>query len=98
MENKVAKEVKSARITELLAMQDDIALDINKKLENTVVTALVFGSKEKRGEIFYEARTLNNKLVHFKADKSYINEFIKIKITRAAPYMLYGEPFIESEE
>ena len=98
MENKVAKEVKSARITELLAMQDEIALDINKRLENTVVTALVFGAKEKRGELFYEARTLNNKLVHFKADRSYINEFIKIKITRAAPYMLYGDPIIESED
>ena len=98
MENKVQKEIKSERITELLALQDDIALDINKKLENTVVTALVFGSKEKRGEVFYEARTFNNKLVHFKSDKSYINEFIKLKITRAAPYMLYGEIYIEGEE
>ena len=98
MENKVDKAIKSARITELLAMQDEIALDINKRLENTVVTALVFGVKEKRGELFYEARTLNNKLVHFNSDKSYVNEFIKIKVTRAAPYMLYGEPIIESED
>ena len=98
MENKIDKSVKSARITELLAIQDEIALDNNRKLEGTVMTALVFGSKEKRGELFYEARTLNNKLVHFKSDNDCLNQFIKLKITRAAPYMLYGEPITESEE
>ena len=47
--------------------------------------------KKKDGEYIYQGRAMNNKSVHFKSSDDVRGEFVNVKITRAAPFDLYGE-------
>jgi tRNA-2-methylthio-N6-dimethylallyladenosine synthase len=82
---------KSARITELLSMQDTISRRKNSEYVDTVQHVLTDSVEERGGETVYTGRTYGNRLVHFTARSSSVGEFINVRITKAAAYDLIGE-------
>ncbi len=91
MDNHIPDDVKSARMSRLLLLQDEISLEKNLSYVGRVERVLVDGiSKCDEGDI-YSARTATNRLVHFKSDKDFTGQYINIKIKRAGAYILYGE-------
>lgn len=91
MENQIEQSVKSERMSRLLLLQDSIAHENNDAYVGTVQRVLVDSISKRGDSTVYDARTLTNKLVHFKSDENHIGKFINVKITRAGAYDLYAE-------
>lgn len=91
MEQTIPDGIKSARMNELLALQDSISLERNLPYVDKIVRILVDSVSKRGGTDTYTGRTDTNKLVHFKSEKNRIGEFIKVKITRAGAYDLFAE-------
>ncbi len=83
------EDIKSARFDRLLTLQNEIALEENKKLEGKVLRVLCDGkSKNKEGAVC--GRTDGTKIVFFEADDSMTGKFVNVKIKRAETFALYG--------
>ena len=91
MDDQIDPKIKSRRITHLLKVQDEIALEKNQKHVGEIIDVLVETSEVRRGVTVFAGRSATSKRVHFNADGDLIGKHAKIKITRAAPYDLYGE-------
>ena len=91
MEDQIPSDVKSRRITALLKEQDEISLSKNEKLVGSTLDVLVDTLSEKNGVNVFSGRTSASKRVHFTCDGDVMGKQIKVKITRAAPYDLFGE-------
>lgn len=90
MEDKISYEEKSRRFKELVK---HLEVSIQKDAESQVgkvLKVLVDGSS-KNDKTMYSGYTENNKLVHFKADPSYIGRIIDVKINESHTYSLIGE-------
>lgn len=91
MQNQVPEQVKKERMTRLLDMQCEISREINDthlgKTERVIVDAV----EKKDGAVLYNGRTSQNKLVHFTSSGCKIGDFVKVKITRAGAFDLFGE-------
>ena len=92
MDCQIPADVKSERIGRLLRMQDEISLAKNTEYVGTVQCVLADSEKTDGDGRLLSGRTPGNKLVHFRSDTAAPGDFIKIKITRAAPFNLFGEP------
>ena len=90
MENQIPEEVKSARMQKLLAVQDEISLEINQSLVGKALRVLVDG-KSKNDANTYAGRSEAGKLVHFKSEADLSGRFATVRITRAEPFCLHGE-------
>ena len=90
MENQIPEEVKSARMQKLLAVQDEISLEINQSLVGKALRVLVDG-KSKNDADTYAGRSEAGKLVHFKSEADLSGRFATVRITRAEPFCLHGE-------
>ncbi len=90
-EDQVEDDVKSERMRRLLELQTEISLEANLAYVGKTLRSLVISKSRKGEENLYTARTPQNKMVHFKADKDSIGEFVNIKITSAGAFDLYGE-------
>ncbi len=91
MTDTVDDSVKDSRMKELLLLQDKISYEKNLPYVGKRVRVLV-DSMSKRADInTYTARTLTNKLVHFKSEKNHIGEFIDLEIEKAGAYDLFGK-------
>ncbi len=91
MEEQVSNEIQTARMARLLEMQGNISKKKNMPYLNTSVRVLVDSVSE---DGVYNARTPENKLVHFRydGDKSdLIGKFKYVKITRVGAFDLSGE-------
>ena len=88
MTNTVPDTVKDARMSELLSVQDEIALECNMAYVGKCVRVLI-ESVSKKGNTF-SARTIGGKLVHFSSDVCTVGEFVNVKITRAGAYELFA--------
>lgn len=91
MDEQIAGEVKSDRISRLLRLQDGISEKKNAPYLGRTVRVLFDSVEEKNGEIINKGRTDTGKLVHFSADSSEIGEFVNVKIKKCGPYILIGE-------
>lgn len=91
MDNKVDNITKHKRLTELLKVQDVIALEKNFPYENTICEVLVDSCDERDGRVVYNGRTNTGKLVHFSSDIECIGEFVNVRINRANAFDLIGE-------
>ena len=96
MENHIPDEIKSERMSRLLALQDEISLEKNLPYVESVQRVLVDGVSKRDGSVTYSARTAANRLVHFESEKDFTGQYVNIKIKRAGAYILYGE-LIEGE-
>lgn len=86
----IPADVTGARFQRLLDVQNEIALEKNLPLENTVVRVLIEG-RSKTNEDKYSARTDGGKLVLLDADDSSIGTLANVKITKAQTFLLWGE-------
>jgi tRNA-2-methylthio-N6-dimethylallyladenosine synthase len=87
----VPPQVKKARLKELMDVQNEISLSINKKLENQVLEVLVEGTS-KNDENKLMGRTRTNKIVLWeKAGTEQLGQLVNIKILTAQTWLLKGE-------
>jgi tRNA-2-methylthio-N6-dimethylallyladenosine synthase len=90
MECQIPEEVKGARFNRLLEVQNEIALEKNKPLEDKIIRVLCDGPS-KNNEDVYSGRTEGNKIVLFDGNEDDVGKFVELKITRAETFALYGE-------
>ena len=90
MECQIPDDVKGERFNRLLEVQNAIALEKNKPLEDKIIKVLCDGPS-KNDENVYSGRTEGNKIVLFDGEESDIGKFVNLKITRAETFALYGE-------
>jgi tRNA-2-methylthio-N6-dimethylallyladenosine synthase len=94
MEDDVAEEVKSRRLTEIIDQQLKIAYEINQELIGTEDIVLV-ENLSKKSDQFFSGRTDTNKIVILPvANGVKIGDLVKIKIHKATSATLFGD-FIE---
>lgn len=92
MEEQVPEEIKSERLTEILRVQDEITLKINRSLEGTFQEILIEGhSKTDDNKI--TGRTRTNKIVNIQKITLEEGKLLTVKITKGKKHSLDGEPF-----
>lgn len=90
MQDQIPEQIKKARFDRLNEVQNEISRAKNEAMIGKTIKVLVDG-KSKSNDQIYTSRTEGNKIVHFEADEDYTGQFIKLKITRADTFALYGE-------
>jgi len=91
LENQVEERVKQERLSILQAMQKEITLQKNRVLGASTEEVLVEGrSKQSSQDI--TGRTRSNKIVNFKGDLCMVGKLVRVRITKAHPHSLRGEP------
>lgn len=93
MENQIPDDIKSARMQRLLAVQDEISYAKNCDAVGKTLRILVDGASKNDPDV-YAGRSEAGKLVHFRADADLTGQFVNVRITRAEPFCLHGEPEI----
>jgi tRNA-2-methylthio-N6-dimethylallyladenosine synthase len=90
MEGQVDGDVGLRRLREILALQDDITLEKNRALEDSIWEVLVEGRSE-TDKTKLTGRTRTNKIVNFKGSESLTGQLVEVRITRARRHSLDGE-------
>ncbi|MGN1097773.1 MAG: tRNA (N6-isopentenyl adenosine(37)-C2)-methylthiotransferase MiaB, partial [Clostridia bacterium] len=90
MENRATDEEKSAWFREMLDVQNDISAQLNAACVGQVQDILVEGESKHEPDML-SGRNYANKIVNFKGDSSLKDKIIKVKITKAQTWILYGE-------
>lgn len=90
MEDVITSEEKKANFNRLLEVQNEISKEINDGYENKEYEILVEG-ESKTDKSFLTGRTEGGKIVNFKGDKNLVGKIIKIKVTKAQTWSLFGE-------
>jgi tRNA-2-methylthio-N6-dimethylallyladenosine synthase len=93
MPDQLPEEVIEARHAQLLAVINEIAERKNKACEGRVLQILVEGPSRKNAARL-EGRTRANKIVIFEGSERHIGQVMDVRIVRAAPFTLYGDPAI----
>ena len=88
-EEQIPEEIKKERIKRLIDIQNDISIEINKKLEGKIYNILVEGRDKNKTRL--QGRTTSNKIVVFKGDDSLIGKFVDVKIIEGLHWTLIGE-------
>ena len=88
-EDQVSEDEKSERLKILFEKHNKIAYQLVERYENTLEDVLVESFEKKSGIV--SGRTTQNKIVHFKGDKSFIGQTIRVKIHKAHPQTFRGE-------
>lgn len=89
MDNQVDGEIKKKRLQKLMDVQNEISLDINRKLENQVLSVLVEG-ESKNDKSIYQGRTTTNKIVLFPHKNEKIGDLVNVRIKKAQTWVLKG--------
>lgn len=74
----------------LLAVQDEISYAKNCEAVGHCLRVLAEG-KSKNDPTVYAGRSESGKIVHFRASEDMSGQFVRVRITRAEPFCLYGE-------
>ncbi len=91
MAEQIPREIQNARFDRLLMLQNQIAYEKNMEAVGKVLRVLCEGESKNDGSVL-TGRTDGNKIVHFTdASGKSKGEFVNVKITRAEPFVLYGE-------
>ena len=89
MGDTVAEEIKGERVTEIVGIQQQISLVLNRRLLGTVQRVLVEGPSRK-SEQEWMGRTDTNKTVIFARGTEQPGEYVDVHITRANSATLFG--------
>ena len=85
----IDEETKIRRLNELIALQNELSAESNKRCVGKEYTVLIEGvSKRSKEQLF--GRTEQNKVVIFDREKYHIGDFIKVKITESSSATLKG--------
>ena len=90
MENVATDEEKSAWFKEMLDLQNEVSAEINSRYEGQIQEILVEGESKHEPDMLF-GRNYANKIVNFKGDISLKDKLVKVKITKAQTWILYGE-------
>ncbi len=90
MECQIPDSVKSERFNRLLALQNEIALELNQKEVGKTLRVLCDGISKNNDKV-YSGRTEGNKIVFFDGEPCDTGKYLDIKIERAEAFALYGE-------
>lgn len=93
MAEQVPQEIKKTRLQQLLAVQNRIGLEINKKLEGTIVSVLAEGASKKDPGIMM-GRTRTGKIVLWAGDAGDMGKIVDVKIDTAQTWQLKGVKII----
>lgn len=86
----VPEETKIRRLNELIALQNELSAEANKRCEGRVFEILVEGvSKRSRDQLF--GRTEQNKVVIFNRGSHHIGERVNVRVTGSSSATLFGE-------
>lgn len=88
-ENQIDDETKHRRLNELMQVQNEISLEKNRALIDSVVEVLVEGASKTDDKIF-TGRTRQNKLVLFEHGNEHAGDLINVKISQAQTWLLKG--------
>lgn len=86
----VPDEVKSARLSEIIALQSELSLASNRRDVGKVFEVLV-ETVSKRSEEQLSGRTSQNKMVVFDRGTHRIGEYVQVRITGCSAATLFGE-------
>ncbi|MBQ1868709.1 TRAM domain-containing protein, partial [Selenomonas sp.] len=86
----VDDKVKHERLEQLMALQNEISLEINQGLKDKVLEVMVEGPSKNDAAI-WNGRTRTNKIVLFEHKDEQEGDFINIKITHPQTWVLKGE-------
>ncbi len=90
LKDDVPEEVKIRRLNELIALQNELSAESNKRCEGRTYEILVEGvSKRSCDQLF--GRTEQNKVVVFDRGNSHIGDFVTVRITDSSSATLKGE-------
>ena len=90
MENQVPEAVKKARLQQLMDVQNEISLEINKALQDKILEVMVEGPS-KNDESVWMGHTRTNKIVLFPHGKEKEGDFVSVKIMNPQTWVLKGE-------
>lgn len=99
-EDDISREEKARRLTELETLQTGIAAEINSSLVGSIIEVLVEG--EDRGK--WRGRERSGKLVFFNVKRDHTlsidlkGRLVPVRITKAGPWSLQGDPIELSKE
>ena len=96
MGDDVPAEVKSARVTGIVALQQQISRELNRCLVGTVVPVLVEGPS-KKSDVVFMGRTDTNKTVVFPHHHEQAGDIVDITIDRANSATLFGHTGIAAQ-
>jgi tRNA-2-methylthio-N6-dimethylallyladenosine synthase len=88
LEDNVPPETKKLRLEKIEKLQAKIIGELNQQLVGKIVEILV--ERKEKGK--WCGRTRGDKLVFFSEEKDYIGQLVNVKIIRATPWSLTGEP------
>ena len=87
----IPPKVQGARFDRLLALEHQIASELNAGMVGRTVRVLCDGESKNDAGVL-SGRTDGNKIVHFEGDaKALTGQFVPVRIQRAEPFALYGE-------
>ena len=84
------QEVKQARFDRMLALQNSICLEQNKKAEGKTLRVLCEGESKNNADTFF-GRTEGGKIVFFEPCPENIGKFVNVNIERGDTFALYGK-------
>ncbi len=92
-EDEVPEEVKQSRVDELMAIQEQIALDLNEDKVGSVYKVVIDSEDEDYyvGRTEFDSPEVDPEVLVEKTAKLKIGEFYNVKITGALPFELIGE-------
>ena len=90
MENQVDDKIKHQRLEKLMALQNEISLEINQGLQDKVLEVMVEGQSKNDADT-WTGRTRTNKIVLFAHGDEQEGDFINVKITQPQTWVLKGE-------
>jgi tRNA-2-methylthio-N6-dimethylallyladenosine synthase len=91
----LAKEVVQERFERLCAAQERISLEQNLALVGRTLEVMIEGSS-KKDPTRLSGRSRGNKLVHFAAEDAEDGTLVTVRVTKAGPHHLEGEPVGDS--
>ena len=93
-EDNISEQEKVRRLNEIIALQQELSAENNKKCIGNVYEVLVEGIS-KRSTAQYYGRTEQNRTAVFDRKNYKIGDFVKIRVTGATAATLLGEPIEE---
>jgi tRNA-2-methylthio-N6-dimethylallyladenosine synthase len=92
MSGQLSEPIKSARLTEILSLQDEMTARKNRSLCGTLQEILIEGEGD-RGQAKLTGRTRTNKIVHVPSRQDVgAGDIITVRITHANQHSLEGDP------
>ena len=88
----VPREVKEERNQVLLALQDEVSLARLRRFEGRTVDVLIEGPGKQAGQLF--GRTRGNHGVIVEGPPALIGQAVPVRVTRATPHTLFGDPCV----